>query len=882
MRNRIPRVYVLIALVALITATVSAQAHFGTPSSTRGADRGPAIVLNEVAGATEPATYTVQLLEPPLASYRGGIAGLAATNPGLQGQVKLDPSSPASLAYLNYLDQQHGLFVAAMESVVGHPVEVRFRYKHAFNGLAVRVTPQEAARIAALPGVLHVQREVLRHLDTDAGPAWIGAPTLWDGSNTGGLPGTKGEGIVVGIIDSGINTDHPSFAATGGDGYKHTNPRRRFYGLCNSTTGVPFCNPKLIGVYDFTGLGTGPEDDNGHGSHTASTTAGNAVSAVVSAPTTSITRTISGVAPHANIISYKACFTTPARGGCLSPSLVAAIDQATADRVDVINYSIGGTSSNPWTDADAQAFLGARAAGVFVAASAGNSGPNAETIGSPSDAPWLTTVGASTHSRSFVNALVNLTGGSTPPPADILGKSFTASYGPKPIVYARDFGNNARCEAVTEATSEGRGFPAGTNFKGAIVICDRGINGRVAKGQNVKDVGAGGMVLANDEANGNSVTADPHVLPAVHISFVDGNALKAWVKDGGTGHTATIAGSRADLAAANADIMAGFSSRGPDPSVPDVLKPDVTAPGVDILAALSSTIPPGPRAEFGLLSGTSMSSPHTAGSAALLRALHPDWSPAEVQSALMTTAFNTAVRKEDGQRPADPFDMGAGRIDLTVASKAGLVLDEAEPRYTNANPAKGGDPKTLNLASMANSKCEGTCSWTRVVSSTLASSMTWTASTTAPAGMQLTVTPNSFTLAPGSSQEIVVTANVSGLPAGQQVFAQVTLVPSDNAVPSAHFPVAVLPGGKQPGGTATTTSTPPSEPTEPIEEQPTEVTSTPTATTATTTGTADPSPTAVTATTTATATGIGTAPAQSTTPTPTAPANSIFLPFVRR
>jgi subtilisin family serine protease len=660
-----------------------------------------------------------------------------------------------------------------MAAALGRSVAAQFTYRYAFNGFAAGLSESEANVVAGLPGVADVQPNFTREIVTDVGPQWIGAPAVWAG--TAGPSATKGEGVVVGVIDTGVNHDHPSFADVGGDGFNHTNPRGHFFGLCDPVTGLPFCNDKLIGVYDFTG--TSPNDDNGHGSHTASTAAGNAHSATINAPTTSLTRDISGVAPHANLITYKACL---AIGSCVGVSLVAAIDQATADGVDVINYSIGGGPNNPWNDADSEAFLSARDAGVFVSASAGNSGPGPETVGSPANSPWLMSIGASTHNRKFVNSLVNMSGGATAAPADISGKSFTAGYGPATIVYAGDYGDRL-CGAP---------FAPGT-FDGEIVICDRGVNPRVEKGRNVKVGGAGGMVLANSAAEGESTVADPHELPAVHIGFADGQTLKAWVAEG-SGHTGTIAGTTTDLAESNGDIMAGFSSRGPNKPVPSVIKPDVTAPGVDVLAAFNTTNPAAPP-EYGVISGTSMSSPHSAGAAALVRALHPDWTPAEVQSAIMTTGKTTGVRKEDGTTAADPFDMGAGRVDLTQAGRAGLVLNETTANYLAADPSQGGNPASLNIASLGNADCVGVCTWTRTVENALASKATWSVTTSAPSGVELRVKPKRFTLAPGDTVTLTVTADVASALQGKWQFGQVTL--STRSAPAAHLPVAVLPGG---------------------------------------------------------------------------------------
>jgi subtilisin family serine protease len=734
--------------------------------------------------------YIVRLKDAPLASYRGGIAGLEATSPRVTGARKLDVNSPASVAYLDYLAQKRTQLLAAMEDGFGHEVEILFQYDVAYNGMAVRLTSQEAFELAAFSGVADVQPEFVRYPTTEAGPAWIGAPGIWDGSAVPGGMGTMGEGVIAGVIDTGQNLDNPSFADIGGDGYDHDNPLgpNTYVGLCLDDPGTWVCNDKFIGYYIFTG--EDHEDTDGHGSHTASTVAGNVVlstTATMIAPTTIYSATVSGVAPHANIIGYDACDDD---GGCPGAALIAAINQATADRVDVINYSIGGGPSNPWLDADALAFLAAQDAGVIPVTSAGNNGPDPGTIGSPGDAPWLLAVAASTHNRFHRNSLISMSGGDTPPPDDILGKGLTSGYSSHPIVYAGNFGDPL-C---------GSPFAPGTWQNGEIVVCDRGGGfGRVEKGANVLAGGAGGYVLANAESDGRSLNGDPHVLPAVHIVYEDGVALKDWLASG-SGHMAAIAGYTASFDPANGDVMAAFSSRGPSPAVPDVIKPDVTAPGLDIFAAYRDP------EDYWIISGTSMSSPHAAGAAALLRALYPGWSPAQIKSALMTTAWTATVVKEDDVTPADPFDIGSGRIDLSKAAQVGLVLDVTTTEYEDANPGTGGEPKALNLPSMADSQCPGTCSWLRTVASTLDTTVSWTAVVTAPPGMTLAVTPSSFDLGALASQPIVVDADVGDLPGGAWVFGQVTLVPDDPSVPEAHFPVAVAPAASPPEASVEPTS----------------------------------------------------------------------------
>ena len=740
------------------------------------------LAVGSQAGAASLSGYIVQLSDPPLASYRGGVVGLQATNPAAIGAVKLNSTSSASKAYLNYLAQKQTAFQTALAQTLGRAVSATISYRYAFNGLYVQLSDDEAAAVTRMAGVRNVEHEQMLQLQTDVGPQWIGAGSLWDGSAAGGAHGTMGEGVVVGDIDTGINHDHPSFAATGGDGYTVRNPRGTYYGLCAPVTGTPFCNSKLIGVYDFTG--TTPEDDNEHGSHTASTAVGNVIpAAVLHAPTIDITRRISGVAPHANLITYKACTAA----GCLNAETTQAIDQATADGVDVINFSIGGGSRDAWSDSNAQAFLGARDAGVFASVAAGNSGPATRTMGSPANAPWVTAVAATTHNRKFVNHLTGMSGG----PADLTGAGVTSGYGPAKIVYAGDYGYPLCGDGpAIAATGDSviNPFPPGT-FHGEIVVCDRGTYGRVAKGKNVAAGGAGGYVLANDQASGNSLIGDAFTLPGVAITYSDGLALEAWLATAGE-HTASIAGATLDLSPANGDRMASFSSRGPDKTHPDVLKPDIAAPGVDILAAINGPATVG-DAEYGILSGTSMATPHLTGAAALIVALRSTWTPAEIQSALMTTAKTSVT--EDG-KASGPFDRGAGRVDLTKAALAGFVLDETAPNYVAANPATGGDPTTLNEPSIANSACEATCTWTRTL--TGATTATWNVSTVKPKAMGLTVTPSRFTLGPGQTQTLTITADVSKLGVGQWLAGEIDLS-AGSAAPAAHLPVEVFVGKAQ-------------------------------------------------------------------------------------
>ncbi len=777
------------------TEAAELEAAPATISKTQ--EKGTVLSLGEGKGRE---LYIVQLEDAAVPTYEGGVTGLAPVR--AEDRTFSHDAAPERSYRRHVLDEQKELR-SDIARITGSPAEVRFSYTDAVNGIAVRLTRKQALAVSDLDGVAAVQVDEVRELQTDRGPEWIGAPSIWSGEATPSGTGTKGEGIVAGILDSGINPANPSFAATvsaedGGDEYVHENPlgAGHYLGVCdpaNTAIHIPDwgCNDKLIGAWDFAPLdGTNPYDNDGHGTHTASTTAGNQVEATTysaeenEAERFSATRTIKGVAPHANVIAYDVC-----SGGCPMSAILAGIDQAIEDEVDVINYSIGSSAASaPWSDPDAIGFLNARAAGIHVATSAGNDGPGKATVGSPGDVPWMTTVGATQHDRQWQASVQNITaeGGETLP--DIEGLAFAnATDGSFPLVHAGATPYNNPLCGINGGTAGDGTFPAGTDLTGLIIVCDRGVSGRVEKGQNVAGLGAEGMILVNDAASGSSLNADPHALPAVHVSHADGTALKEWM--------ATVEGEQASLSGAQehigddvADIMAGFSSRGPNRAV-EMISPSISAPGVDILAGNGTDN----EVSWGFISGTSMASPHIAGSLALLASANPDWTPAEAQSALMTTAV-TDVTDTDGS-PADWFDMGSGRVDLTKASNAGLVLDETEAGYLAADPAAGGDVKDLNTASMADTQCLETCTWTRTVTATEAGAGSWsTAGSGIGDGIEVTVEPATFDLEAGETQDITVTADVTGASTDAYRFGTVVLTPGDGSDASpAHLPVAALP-----------------------------------------------------------------------------------------
>ena len=730
-----------------------------------------ASVPDRSLGVSETGLYIVRLQDPSVSAYLGGNGSLRATSPEATGARRLDPTTAASQAYYSYLaNKQQGL-LSAMGNAFGRTVQAEFQYLYALNAVAVRISHAEALRAFGLPGVLTVYPDKLAELDTDMGPTLIGADAIWTG-DTYPEVATFGEGIVIGMLDSGINSKHPSFAETDEGGYTHVNPygAKVYHGWCATNKG--FCNEKLIGAYNLYVPTTDPEDTDGHGSHTASTAGGNALVANLTIGGLPFPRDISGVAPHANIVAYKICDPS-----CPNSLAVAAVDLAIGtDMVDVINYSISG-GDDPWNDSVDQAFLDATAAGIFVSASAGNTGPGLATVAHTG--PWNSSTAASTHSRIFGNYVdVTAAGGAMNDIPSALGALVTlAADFTGPIKY--DAAYHYACTAI----------PAGT-FTGAIALVQRGGCTFDVKMTNLAAAGATAMIVFNNAGGPPTVMGFTLTLiPGTMITLADGTDLVALIT-GDTTATATISATTAMIINTDwQDILAGFSARGP--SQHELLKPDYTAPGVNILAAVAAE--PGDPVQFGFYQGTSMSSPHGAGAAALMMALQPDWSPVEVRSAMSTTADAAAVLAYTGLSAATPWDTGSGRLDLSWAGRAPLVMDETTADFIAANPDLGGDPKTLNMPYLVNYDCIGTCSWTRTVTSVLLENTTWdVVIPPTPAGLTLTVSPMTFELTQGNPNvALTITADVTAAAVDDLFFADIVLVPDTGTVTS-HLPVVVV------------------------------------------------------------------------------------------
>ncbi|MFS8498440.1 MAG: S8 family serine peptidase [Micromonosporaceae bacterium] len=734
--------------------------------------------------SSEPIPVVVKLDHDPLATYAGGVPGYAATSPAVTGEP-LD-GDVAERRYESYLAQREASFVASLAKAIPE-AEVGQSLRTVYGGVAVTLPANRVRDLLKVDGVAAVQRDELRQPLTDSSPAFIGADTLY--AQLGGTA-DAGKGTTIGVIDTGAWPEHPSFADLGNlDPWPGPPLECEFGPDPTDPSGEPFeCNNKLVGGYNFLDTYHAVEgdeqfpftarDDNGHGTHTMSTAAGNVLD---SAPLMGADHgPVNGIAPGAWVIMYRACGPQ----GCFSSDTAAAVGQAIQDGVDVINYSISG-GTNPFTDPTELAFLDAFAAGVFVSASAGNDGPGAATVNHVS--PWVTTVAASTQEREFRSTLtLTADNGDT---FEVQGTSVTGGAGPAPVVMAADPPyNDPLCQSPA---------PVGI-FEGVIVACERGVNARVEKGFNVLQGGAEGMILFNPNLQGTS--ADNHWLPAIHLA--DGTDFVAFM----TSHTG-VTGSFTDgqKVAGQGDVIADFSSRGPGGLG---LKPDIAAPGVQILAgnipiAGDPAAGGGPAGEFfQAIQGTSMAAPHVAGAALLLRALHPDWSPAQIKSALMTTAVQDMV-KEDLTTPADPFDYGSGRLDLTVAGSVGLTLDETAENMA----ALGGDPVNavhLNLPSINAPVMPGELTTTRTVTNVTNRALTYKIEVDSPADSRIRVTPSQVTVPPGKSKQLRITITSSA--PEQQLFGEIRLVPTRKGLPTQHLPVAFV--HKQGGVSLSSTCTP--------------------------------------------------------------------------
>ncbi|CAO2838964.1 unnamed protein product [Amaranthus hypochondriacus] len=594
---------------------------------------------------------------------------------------------------------------------------VMYTYQNAIHGLAARLTDEEALKLGQDYGVVNLFPETVYNLHTTRSPLFLGLNRedviLEEARNQ-----ARNYDVIVGVLDTGIWPESQSFNDSG------LGPvPARWKGACEKGRGFDparHCNRKIVGArvfYKGYEAATGnisdeleyksPRDQDGHGTHTAGTVAGSPVrgaSLLGYAPGTA-----RGMHPRARVAAYKVCWA----GGCFSSDILSAVDQAIVDGVDVLSISLGGGVSSYYRDSLSVATFGAMEKGVFVSCSAGNGGPDPVSL--TNVAPWVATVGASTLDRNFP-ANVRLGSGKLFNGVSIYkGRMSLSPEKLYPVVY---LGSNSTNPDPTSLCLEGT--LDRRKVQGKIVICDRGISPRVQKGQVVKEAGGVGMILANTAANGEELVADCHLIPAVAVGEKEGNIIKRYAMRNRNA-TATLSFLGTKVGIKPSPIVAAFSSRGPNILSLEVLKPDIVAPGVNILAAWTGSVGPSGvpadnrRVKFNVLSGTSMSCPHVSGVAALIKAKHPNWSPAAIKSALMTTAYihdnsQRPIIDASTGSPSSPYDYGAGHINPVRALNPGLIYDISPQDYFDFLCAQNPTPTQLRVFSKGKKSCHNTIS----------------------------------------------------------------------------------------------------------------------------------------------------------------------------
>ncbi|XP_031097616.1 subtilisin-like protease SBT1.7 [Ipomoea triloba] len=623
-----------------------------------------------------------------------------------------------------------------------------YSYQHVISGFAAKLSPDAVKAMEKMDGFVHARPQRVYNLHTTHTPNFLGLHLnsgFWNSSN-------YGEGVIIGLLDGGIFPEHPSFSD-----YGMPPPPAKWKGTCDSFN----CNNKLIGGKGFLSgnQSTSFDNVNGHGTHTSSTAGGNFVdSANVYG---SDNGTATGIAPRAHLAMYKVCGVG---GGCSEIDILAGMDAAIEDGVDVLSISLGGFSGPFYDDNIALGAYSAMEKGIFVSCSAANAGPEHFTLSN--EAPWILTVGAATVDRNVV-ATARLGNGD-----EVDGQS---AYQPDdfsqellPLVYpgmnASDF-NAKYC---------GNSSLDNYDVKGKVVVCDMGGPvPTILKGAVVKEAGGAAMILVNQDYMGYTTFALANVLPATHLSFADGEKVKSYLNSTAN-PTATIVFKGTVIGDPHAPAVSFFSSRGPSVASPGILKPDIIGPGVSIIAAWPFSVEnrTDSKPTFNIISGTSMSCPHLSGVAALLKSAHPDWSPAAIKSAIITTSDTTNLgnNKIEDERglPADIFTVGAGQVNPSRANDPGLVYDVAPEDYVPYLCGLGYTDKQVSLILRRNVTCStsiqeaelnypsfslnfvnttstsGSQTYTRTVTNVGEASSSYTVEILPPDGVSVTVEPSTL------------------------------------------------------------------------------------------------------------------------------------------
>ncbi|KAM0851899.1 hypothetical protein ACQ4PT_052116 [Festuca glaucescens] len=545
-------------------------------------------------------------------------------------------------------------------------------YTEVLSGFAARFADGELDVVAKKPGFIRAFPDRKLQPMTTHTPEFLG---LRNGTGFWQDAG-YGKGVIVGLLDTGIHAAHPSF-----DDHSIPPPPAKWKGSCKAAR----CNNKLIGAQSLVGDDDSGDDD-GHGTHTSSTAAGNFVTGAsyhgVGAGIAA------GIAAGAHIAMYKVCTSS----GCAESATLAGLDAAIKDGVDVLSISLGAHMPVSFDrDPIAIGTFHAVSKGIIVVCAGGNDGPARGSV--TNDAPWLVTVAAGSVDRSF-RAGVHLGNGKR-----IDGEALTQV--PKPS------SNLHPLHYEHERQDCNYDYDDNSLVSGKIVVCKK-MNPKVQVPNihHIMGAGAAGVVLFDDESWGYTTALEDYNSSVVQVTAADGKVLKTWAS---TSTGAKFTYNNTLLGVHPAPVVAWFSSRGNSPNTVGVLKPDILAPGLNILAAW----PPKTKyaqGTFNILSGTSMATPHVSGVAALVKSLHPDWSPAAIKSAILTTA--DAVNSTGGStlnemhEKASFFDMGSGHVNPARAADPGLVYDLDFNDYTGYICSILGDYGLLIIVHNSSLTCE--------------------------------------------------------------------------------------------------------------------------------------------------------------------------------
>jgi hypothetical protein len=649
----------------------------------------------------------VELSSPPLAVASAEVAAAGAAGGG-----KLDVSTPGAQATIQQLKAEQAVFMAALGQVVPgaraatvlneQGQQEAATYQILLNAVAVDAgrnvdVDQLRRQIAKMPGVKAVHKDFAHQPALYASLPLISAAAAWDDAAIGGK-NNAGAGIKVASMDGGLHHEAPMFDGTG-----YAYPPGYPLGDNRNNNGKIIVSRAYFRTWDPPSAG----DENpwpgtqgtSHGTHTGSTAAGNEVTvSYLGAPPV----TISGVAPKSYVMSYRVFYNSITDDGSFyNTEGLMALEDIVADGADVLNNSWGGGPGSIGGEYDALdlALINAVKAGIFVSMSAGNAGPGIATSDHPSDD--YISVAASSSGGTFGSGKFNVTA-PEPVPSNLLAMPFAAATFGAPILPGTVLGPYAYlpASAVDAANANGcAAFPAGA-FAGKAAMIVRGTCEFGVKVLNAEQAGALFTVIYNHAAGGDGLinmgpgaVGGQVTISSIFIGRTNGLALVDWYT-ANPGAAQFALDTKAFQVGNTPDVLASFSSRGP--GVGNVLKPDITAPGVNILAQGYDQTATGEARHlgFGQASGTSMAAPHVTGAGALLKQIHPDWSPAWIKSALMSSSKYLEIYNHDGS-PAQPLDMGAGRLDLTNAADPGVILD---PPSLSFGVVTRGDAKTIEVA----------------------------------------------------------------------------------------------------------------------------------------------------------------------------------------